>query len=101
MEHFDYWMLSEIDQTLQKEYDKLLRGNYGKILRAVAKDKSVFTEKIRNKKSEHCGKTRADALLAEWCNNRFHPLGKICLTRNRIQAIKDVYNEAVKPKKTG
>lgn len=74
-------MLSEIDQALQKEYDTLCRtGKYGKILKQVAKA---------------CGVDKAKELQDDYDSNQFHPLGKIALTRKRIQEMKDEYTAAM------
>lgn len=82
MKKFDYWMLSEIDQALQKEYDLLCRtGKYGRILRQVARDHGV---------------EKAKELQDDYDANQFHPLGKIALTRKRIQEMKDEYAAAMK-----
>lgn len=82
MKKFDYWMLSEIDQALQKEYDLICRiGKYGLILKQVAKDHGI---------------EKAKELQDDYDSNQFHPLGKIALTRKRIQEIKDQYASSIK-----
>ena len=95
MKKFDYWMLSVADLALQREYDELLKGGnrrstdsafsarYGIVLKEVAK--------------VH-GMNKAKELQNEWDNNQFHPLGKIALTRQRIQEMKDEYKEALTKK---
>ena len=87
MKKFDYWMLSVADLALQKEHDELLKAKggakYGGFLKSIA---------------EQHGLDKAKAIQDEWDSNQFHPLGKIALTRQRIQEMKDEYKEALTKK---
>lgn len=81
MKDFDYWMLTEMNEVLNKEYQKRsIEGKYGSVLKHVAKEQ---------------GNDVAKKLQADFDSNRFHPLGKIAAIQKRIQEIKDQYSDAV------
>lgn len=76
---FDYWMLSEMNKALEEAYRQEMKdGKYGRVFKHLAD-----TE----------GLVKAKEAQAQMNKNRFHPLGKIALSMERIQQIKDVYNK--------
>lgn len=79
--HFDYWMLTEMNEILNKEYrDRFKKGGYTAPLKKISKEK---------------GDQEAKRLLSNFENNRFESLGKVALIQKRIQEIKNEYSDAV------